>query len=185
MRVHQITRARTLSFALAAVGLLAVAAPASAAEEVKTRVKPNNDVSSTLQNPPRFDVRYRVGLELRSPEARCRIKPSALGENGIRWADDNDDPNGRKVKLVNHPGVRTWFTSGDPDAKLSWWAPYSRRAARGHYRVKIKVTRSDSSGGVICKGDKSPWVTFPRPCCLRGPHAGERCREAVTARAVG
>jgi hypothetical protein len=129
-------------------------------------------------------VLYRVGFELRSPEARCREKPSGLEEEGLRPADDNDDPNGRKVKLVNHPGVSTWFSSGDPDAKLSWWGPYSRRAARGHYRVKIKVTRSNSSGGVICKDDKSPWVRLPRPHCLDGPHAG-RCSEAVTARAVG
>jgi hypothetical protein len=39
MKVHQITRA-TLSFALAAIGLIAVAAPASSATElVKTRVE--------------------------------------------------------------------------------------------------------------------------------------------------
>jgi hypothetical protein len=47
---RQIARARTLSFALAAIGLIA-AAPASAAEEVKTQVK----VTSVLeQHGPAF-----------------------------------------------------------------------------------------------------------------------------------
>jgi hypothetical protein len=67
MRFHQIKRARTLSVVLAAISLIAAAAPASAAEdvrEVKTRVK----ITFVAGSPEtELFVRGRV----RAPEQKC------------------------------------------------------------------------------------------------------------------
>jgi hypothetical protein len=65
MRFHQITRARTLSLALAAIGLIAVVAPASATEVFKTRV----ELTRVVQ---KADGSYRVKGRIHSPDERCR-----------------------------------------------------------------------------------------------------------------
>jgi hypothetical protein len=82
MRVHKITGARTLSFALAAIGLLAVAAPASSAGKIiKTRVKVTRVVQTESGD-------YRVRGRVHSPDERCRqTRAVFLRQEGTDWKD--------------------------------------------------------------------------------------------------
>jgi hypothetical protein len=132
--------------ALATIALIA-AAPAWAEDlrEVETRVKINH-VSSRIVNSHPPSASYRVRFELRSPEAGCR--------------------NGRRVKLVHRPGVRSW--TEDSGATLYWNDELEFPFTREHERVKVSRSRPQPNGEprretFICKGDRSRRLTFPRP----------------------
>jgi hypothetical protein len=82
MSFHQITQARTLSLALAAIGLLAVAASASSAGKVvKTRVKLNRVVQTESGD-------YRVKGRLHSPDERCTRRHHVF----LQLANDRGPP---------------------------------------------------------------------------------------------
>jgi hypothetical protein len=135
MRVHQITGARTLSFALAAIGLLAVAAPASAAADV---VKYNTRLTITK------DGRHLFHGEVKSPSSQGQWRLSKFSKC----------MDGRRVVLFNKlPGAdrklgtdRSEFERGRGGV---WWVD----ARRGGRHVYAKVRRQVHDE-FVCSGDR-------------------------------
>jgi hypothetical protein len=131
MKVHQITRARTLSVALAAIGLLvAVAVPASSAgNEFKTRV----ELTRVVQ---KADGSYRVKGRIHSPYERCRkskIHPVSvsLREVGVGAGG-----------VARTYGTDWWDRASTRRGKFSIRVPQSEEGST--FRVKGGLGRDDS-----------------------------------------
>jgi hypothetical protein len=159
MRFHQSTRARTLSFALAGIGLLAVAAPAAANHDVfKQRVELTRVVQTESGD-------YRVKGRVHSPVARCRKRMARLYQ-GVGGRTDWKDRTTRRGKFsirvpqseegrtfrVRAPGVQCasdksrWFTL-PPASEAGIAAAASASAAADVVKYDTTLTLTKDMGG--------------------------------------
>jgi hypothetical protein len=138
MRVQQITRAPTLSVALAAIGLLAVAAPASATEVVQTRVELNRVVHKAAGHYSHYSVKGRI-------HSAPRFELCA--QDGFA-----------QLQLVNNHGRgRTdWSDGTNSRGEFSIRVPQSEAGST----VRVIVRRKIIGQGRKCDSDKSRRFTL-------------------------
>jgi hypothetical protein len=153
MKVHQITRA-TLSFALAAIGLLAVATPASATEVFKTRVKVTRVVQTESGD-------YRVKGRIHSPDERCTRRHSVILD---RPGDDQNRTRRHSV-IIHGPGDDRHLVRKDHTTDRGKFSIRVPQSEEGTFRV---WARGRQKGGDMhmpvelkCESDKSRRFTLP------------------------
>jgi hypothetical protein len=143
MRFHQITRA-TLSFALAAIGLLAVATPASATEVFKTRVELNRVVHKVATHYSHYSVKGRI-------------------HSGARWCAQDGFA---QLQLVNDRGNHRpthWSDGTNSRGEFSIRVPQSEEGKT----FRVIVRRKILGEGRKCDRDKSRRFTL-RPASEAG-----------------